>query len=191
MPAYFTSCLYCECAFCPSPSHVRDGWGLYCSRRCFYAHVKAQFPERFWALVEKTESCWLWRGRVSFNGYGVLDRHSPEHRRARPVAAHRIGWELTHGPLPDTQVVRHNCPGSPNPLCVNPAHLLLGTMQDNVDDMLRAGRHHTKLTEADVRAIRARHATGETTPHAMAAEYGVSASQIRNIVCRVAWKHLL
>lgn len=37
----------------------------------------------------------------------------------RLVAAHRMSWALTRGPIPAGAQIRHLCP---NRLCVNPAH---------------------------------------------------------------------
>jgi len=52
-------------------------------------------------------------------------------------AAHRYGWELAHGPIPDELIVCHRCD---TPLCQNPAHLFLGTSQANTRDMMSKGR---------------------------------------------------
>lgn len=30
------------------------------------------FEERFWARVEKTDSCWIWRGFTLPDGYGQV-----------------------------------------------------------------------------------------------------------------------
>ena len=41
---------------------------------------------RFWALVEKTETCWLWRGRTQKNGYGRFKNGREQ------VTAHRYAY---------------------------------------------------------------------------------------------------
>jgi hypothetical protein len=48
-------------------------------------------------------------------------------------------------------IVRHQCH---NPPCVNPAHLLIGTNQDNSDDMTRALRSAKTYSWDTVQAIR-------------------------------------
>lgn len=78
-------------------------------------------------------------------------------------------------------VVCHTCD---NPPCVNPAHLFLGTIRDNSEDMVAKGRStagvrhaNVKLTDDDVALIRAALAGG-MTGKALAARFGVSAGTI-------------
>ncbi len=54
--------------------------------------------ERFWSKVVRLvpDDCWEWRGNRSSWGYGRFHLD----RRTR-VAAHRVAWELTRGPIPD------------------------------------------------------------------------------------------
>jgi hypothetical protein len=53
------------------------------------------------------------------------------------VLAHRAMYEFKTGPIPVGKVVMHTCDV---PLCVNPAHLRLGTQADNLIDMRAKGR---------------------------------------------------
>lgn len=47
-------------------------------------------------------------------------------------------------------VVMHTCD---NPRCIRLAHLKLGTHQDNMDDMMRKGRHYAPSGEASPHAV--------------------------------------
>ncbi len=75
----------------------------------------------------------------------------------RRVYAHRLAFAMGHGVDPAGLVVRHKCD---NPPCVNPEHLELGTIGDNMRDKGRTGVHKgvnnpkAKLTEDDVMDIR-------------------------------------
>ena len=85
---------------------------------------------RFWSYVEKTDTCWNWKGPKS-GGYGVL------WIKEVPVRAHRYSYELHKEQIPAGILVCHRCD---NPACVNPDHLFLGSQQDNMDDKVAKGR---------------------------------------------------
>ena len=106
--------------------------------------TEATLAERFWSKVSKSrkaDGCWIWSGARAGNGYGTLKRGE----RGLTKLAHRISWELHNGPVPDGMLVCHRCDSPP---CVNPAHLFLGTMKDNVHDMLAKSRRTGVKREA-------------------------------------------
>lgn len=55
----------------------------------------------------------------------------------RKQRAHRAVWERVNGPIPKGMNVLHHCDNAP---CVNPAHLYVGTQQQNMEDRVRRGR---------------------------------------------------
>jgi hypothetical protein len=95
------------------------------------------FELRFWSRVIKTPTCWIWQGPPTPKGYGRLKKNG------RMVFAHRVAYTLAGGRIPDGLFVLHNCPDGDNPLCVNPAHLFLGTLTDNNRDRAQKGRSAT------------------------------------------------
>jgi hypothetical protein len=66
-------------------------------------------------------------------GYGKLCWQGKQDRYA-----HRVAYQLAHGPIPDGRFVCHACD---NPSCCNPRHLWLGTPLDNIQDRDRKGRN--------------------------------------------------
>lgn len=89
---------------------------------------------RFWSKVALTESCWLWTGATTPFGHGTIWLGSSGEGRGY---AHRVSWELAHGPIPVDVCVLHHCD---TPACVRPEHLFLGTQADNMRDMASKGR---------------------------------------------------
>ena len=85
------------------------------------------------------EDCWVTDYTPLPNKYVKL---YGENGNTRPYL-HRLVWEAHNAePIPENMVVRHTCD---NPQCCNPNHLLLGTMQDNVDDMFSRGRNPERI----------------------------------------------
>ncbi len=187
-------CEHCHKPFFTYPSQIRAGIGRFCSRSCAgsnSAQIRNKLPEhRFWENVQKTNGCWIWTSGTVAYGYGNLCINGKMQR------THRYSWELHNGPIPDGLFVLHKCD---NPLCVNPAHLFLGTHQDNMDDKMSKGRHvslrgsshgNAKLDESDVIEIRRRYTSTGITQAELGREYGVDRTTISLIVRRKKWAHL-
>jgi hypothetical protein len=140
------------------------------------------FKTRFAALVDRRgpDECWPWLGNTDPGGYGQLVLGGGAHK------AHRVARVLANGAIPPSGIARslsvcHSCD---NRLCVNPAHLWVGTDRDNVQDMVRKGRiqrgekhYAAKLTEDQVKAIRA----DPRSLRVLGALYGVSPSTIGTV----------
>lgn len=161
----------------------------------------------FWSRVDKSAGpagCWPWtRSVFTQTGYGQVSGLDDS---SRPTTAHRLAWILTNGDPgtythPRTGVIHrrkvlHRCPGGPNRLCCNPAHLAIGTDQDNADDCARDGSRargermgNAKLTADKVREARRLHAKGATVSD-LAKRYGVHRSTIRPALERKTWAHV-
>jgi hypothetical protein len=162
------------------------------------AATDATYQHRFWANVEKTDTCWIWRGTVQHGyGYGIFFRARPTGPR-RHMQAHRLSYEFTTGHLPSTK--EHVCHHCDNPLCVNPAHLFIGSHQDNMNDCKRKHRSawgersgRAKLSTDDVIAIRQRAESSRNwdTYRELASQHGVTATHIYAIVKGLFWSHPL
>jgi hypothetical protein len=99
---------------------------------------RKSLEERYWAKVDvrSPDECWPWKRKAMKTGYGAIGVGP-----GRSAPAHRVGYELAHGPIPSGLVVDHechnqdpDCPGGPckHRACQNPAHLRLRTQGENV-----------------------------------------------------------
>ena len=185
-----TPCQHCNKPILTKPYRIADGRAKFCGKPCQKAASRKttldidHITARFWAKVEKTDTCWLWRGPLLKTGYGSFNIKPKTHR------AHRIAWLLTNGPIPDGVDVCHTCDVRP---CVRPAHLWLGTRAENLQDASNKGRMakpNAKLTAIQAQTILNRYAAGGITLLALANEYGVALTTVHHIIRRRTWKRL-
>jgi hypothetical protein len=114
--------------------------------------------------------CWVWLKSLTENGY--------------PGAyAHRMYWEIVHGPRPDDWHIHHLCR---NTRCVNPEHLEAISPRDHlmVHHLEEAGR-----TLDDVRALRSDREAGLSFS-ALAEKHGVPRSTVYYWL-KSSWHELL
>ena len=88
--------------------------------------MRGTVAERFWAKVEKTETCWLWTGHLSSTGYGEIRLGG---KAAGRTLIHRWSYEQIYGPIPEGLQIDHLCRVRH---CVNHLHLEAVTPQVNV-----------------------------------------------------------
>lgn len=146
--------------------------------------------ERLLSKIERIpfSGCWIWMGDSIVKGYGLLSVNG------KCEYAHRASFSFHKGPIPEGMLVRHTCD---IPLCVNPDHLVLGTKQDNANDMKSRGRSrngeknvNAKLNAALVEEIRSIHIKGhpEFGATALAARFDIGTTAAWKIVTNKTWK---
>lgn len=128
----------CNITECPNPAFARSMCRTHYSRwrkgkeldAPVRLRVISSLEAAFWARVEKTPTCWLWRGAIKPNGYGRLNNDY----------AHRISYRLAELEIPAGLHLDHLCRVRH---CVNPAHLEPVTPQEN----LLRGEGHGRETQ--------------------------------------------
>lgn len=90
--------------------------------------------------------CVFWTGAVGRH-YGIIKRQ--KHGKIRNYQVHRLAYYIYNGD-PGNLHVLHSCD---NPLCINPAHLWLGTHQQNMHDCTVKGRRPSKVGASDIEAL--------------------------------------
>lgn len=146
--------------------------------------------ERFLAKVcpELGTGCWLWRGMVRADGYGMVTFGGTQQR------AHRLAWVLFRGEISPGLVVCHKCD---MPACVNPDHLFVGTHAENAHDRVEKGRsllgekhRGSKLSAEQVSRIKAMLTEDRMYMSEIAREFGVAVATIHAIKAGRNWRHV-
>lgn len=147
----------------------------------------------FWSGFDRSagpDGCHPWtRGKPQ--GYGTINF------RGRRYTTHRLAWILTHGALTTLEYVCHHCD---NKACGNVAHLFVGDAAANARDLSEKGLANrenlrgmnspcARLTDDQVREIRARGAAGESC-RALGAAFGVNETTVSAILRRKTWQHI-
>lgn len=141
-----------------------------------------------------TGACHPWTGTCDENGYGRMRWDG----RMRQVTNILLEIEYGENVLAGGKIGCHTCD---NPPCCNIEHLYPGTRKTNSDDCWSRGRgskppvrrgeaHHcAKLTEDQVRAMRADRERGDTLS-VLVVRYGVSKPVVSKICRREIWTHV-
>lgn len=158
------------------------------SRGIYSPRVIGSLHDRLYAKTEPgPDGCLNFTGCIRANGYGDI---GDDARPGRSIRAHRAAWRVERGDIPAGMDVCHRCD---NRRCVNVDHLFLGTRLDNMMDAKRKGRTASgarhggaKLSAEDVRTIR--YLSGAIAQRQLAARFGVSVSNISQIVRGYSWR---
>lgn len=186
-------CPRCSKAFYLSPALERRNI-KFCSQECKFATPP---EERFWPKVDKNGpihpytpslgECWIWKGALQ-GAYGYFGLEG------KNILTHRFAYQTAKGAIPEGLHVLHSCD---RPLCVNPIHLSVGTVQDNVDDMMTKGRKvpprgernaWSKLTPEKVVQIKTLFPS--LSKKELGLKFDVHAMTIHAIVTGKSWNHI-
>lgn len=161
-------------------------------------YERKEFSVYFWNKVDKkgANECWLWTGSTYTNGYGTIRRDK------KVVSAHRTSYDLHH-PLtkPINEIDFCVCHKCDNPGCVNPYHLFLGSVSDNMVDCINKKRHNpfyrhgsanpfAKYEEDTIKQVRLDFATGNYSKVDLGIIYDIPISTLSAIINRKSWKHI-
>jgi hypothetical protein len=151
--------------------------------------------ERFLRKIDKTGPvhpvlgtiCWNFTGRdgIKYRYFCI---------KFEKFLAHRWSYEHFIGPIGDKHVL-HKCD---NTICVRPDHLFLGTNSDNMQDMLRKGRHrvipsdgeangNSRLNDIAIKVIKYFVNVKGYTRKRVARAFGINASTIGRVVSGLTW----
>lgn len=103
-------------------------------------------------------------------------------RMAGNIKVHRLVNELSTGESNEGRVVRHTCD---NPRCINPKHLIAGTVRENVEDMDVRGRRYKVISKEIVAKVKALLATKVLYHREIADIVGIDIRRVSDINCNI------
>ena len=160
----------------------------YCRMNNITDYDISRFWEKIKFLENLVDDCWIWTAFKDKYKYGQFWTGSSRD------SAHRFSYNLFNGEIAKGLLIRHTCD---NPSCVNPHHLLVGSCQDNSDDMVSRNRQtqvkgedvcSAKLTEKLVDEI-LHQLLQKVSVKYLAIQYIVNVSTIYDICKGKNWKH--
>lgn len=142
------------------------------------------------------EACWPWLGTHNDRGYGTISAGTSS--RQVTLKAHRVAWVIEHGEITDDLTIDHLCFTVD---CQNVRHMELVPIVENVRRArpIRSVRHNyrrgekvhgARLTEEDVRYIRANYKFRQITQKDLAARFGVSETTVQYVLLGLSWSHV-
>ncbi len=166
-------CLECNNDYYVRPSRAKTS--KFCGKGCQHKYEAKSLLRRYQEKVDKRgpDECWPWLAYADKDGYGQI---RVDGRRTKP--AHRVGYELEHGPIPDNILVCHTCD---NPPCQNPTHWFIGTNADNMTDKVSKGRWNGGRKLTDTQILEIFNLKGKEQPRITAERYNISRSRIYDI----------
>ena len=146
-----------------------------------------------------------WRKQIEYyidsNGCHICISHRKENGypiyavKGKNSSLSRFMYIKHKGPVGEGLCIRHTCD---NKSCINPDHLLTGTLQQNNQDMKDRNRYNpckgeknagAKIKDIDVINMRKEYKEG-VKQKVLANKYQLHICTIRNIVNRKSWKHI-
>lgn len=154
--------------------------------------IKPEWTSSFWSQVDLSKglsACCIWLGYTDRDGYGVVGLCGIKQK----FRVNRIAYYLFYEIDPAGFQVMHSCD---NRLCCNPAHLSLGTHQDNMRDRELKKRcpqgevhYGAKLDNKKASDIRSMWLSGSFTQPELAEKYHVSTHTIHKVIKNKTWIH--
>jgi predicted XRE-type DNA-binding protein len=153
-----------------------------------------EFGQAVVEYVIDSNSCWNCINRYVGNR---LSDYPKVHLSGKHYSIHRCMYQrvkLGGEPIPEGLVIRHSCD---NRRCINPEHLLAGTVKDNAEDMVNRGRSlkgernvRNKITEEQVKEIKRLYFKEKLSQGKIEKQFGIKQSAISKIVTKRTWKHI-
>ena len=138
------------------------------------------------------KGCWVWQKYKDRDGYGHVGGWSEWYKKYRKQRSHQLSLIAFIGIYEPSYFVLHLCNNSS---CVNPAHLCLGTHQENMEHVRKAGtqkgrygaqNNASKLTQDQVDFLRQGH-PGYTISQ-LAKEWKLWPKTLSNAKKGLSWK---